>query len=222
MHAPIIRAEPLVDQVYKYLKNGILSGQIPVGQRIVERKLAEDLHISRSPIREALSLLAAEKLVISNDGTTHVFQPSFDDFLEIYELRLAVEPFTAMLAARRIEPETLAVLTENIKKTASCLDVGDTHELVVLNYEFHSQIWLASGNKRLYEILDNVSSVSHYYLLSVFKQNSEQSNVLAEHSAIYEALMKKDESAAYDAMQKNIVKNIAEIRVSYESSESQN
>ncbi len=148
---------------------------------------------------------------------THVFQPSYEDFLEIYELRLAVEPYTAKIASKRIGPEGLAILERNIEKTADCLQTGNGNELVVLNHEFHSQIWLESGNKRFYEILENVSSLSHYYLLSVFHLNSEQSNVIAEHRAIYEALRKQDAEMAYEAMTRNIVKDLAKIQTAYKS-----
>ncbi len=104
MSHPIARAEPLTDQVYGYLRQQILTGHIEPGSRIVESKIARELQVSRSPVREAIRLLHRDGLLVLCDGGITLFQPSLKDFKDLYELRFAVEPVAARLTAQHISP----------------------------------------------------------------------------------------------------------------------
>ncbi len=95
----IQRAQPLVVQVYEHLRSAILTGELEPGEKINETQLAAQLKVSRSPVREAIRLLTTEQLLVEKDGMIQVFKPSLDDFLELYEVRLTIEPAVAAKAA---------------------------------------------------------------------------------------------------------------------------
>ena len=99
----IVQSQTLQNQVYEYLHNKIVNGDIPPGQRIVEGNIAEETGISRSPIREAIRRLGSDGLVsVSPRGGVRVYRATFSDFKYLYECRLSLEPTAAYFAALRI------------------------------------------------------------------------------------------------------------------------
>ena len=94
-----LRKKLLSENVVGAIRSAILNGELELGQRLVETDLAEQLGVSRGPIREALRLLAAEGLVVINvHRGTFIVQPTKDDVEEIYSLREALES----LAVKRV------------------------------------------------------------------------------------------------------------------------
>lgn len=176
----------------------------------MERKLAEQLQVSRSPVREAIRLLITEHLLVERDGVA-VFQPTLEDFNEIYELRLAIEPMAARNAAKSITPATIQVLQMNWEDTKRRLEVGDTSRIVDLNQEFHRTIWSCSKNSRFCRIMDTVSAVTQYYWIRVLNIVQTQTNIVQEHADILSAIVQGDESRAYDAMFHHISRDMTVI-----------
>ncbi|GEO24448.1 GntR family transcriptional regulator [Alicyclobacillus acidoterrestris] len=205
---PIQRALPLVNQVYEHLRAAILSGELRPGEKIVETKLAAELAVSRSPVREAMRLLTNEQLLVEQGGALHVFLPTIDDFHELSDLRLAIEPAAAALAARRFEQIDDEHLRANLEATETCLASGDRRGIVPLNNQFHQSIWLCGGNSRFVRIMENVSALIQYYGALVLDINNQQTNILQEHGEIYTALKAGDELAARDAMYRHILKDL--------------
>ncbi len=231
---PIQRAEPLSEQVYRYVREAILSGRLAPGEKIVETKLATQLQVSRSPVREAMQLLYTEQLVVEQDGAMCVFQPSTGDLYELYDLRLAVEPAATRKAAElsgekavtqrdrtvggqhRSRPDNmidhLTLLEANLKETRRCLEDKDMKTLLRLNAEFHQTIWEMSGNTRFIRILENAADLIQYYCLLVLDINNQQTNILKEHTEIYEAILRGDADRAGMAMFDHISKDLDVIR----------
>lgn len=190
------------------MRDAILTGKLTAGEKIVETKLAADLQVSRSPVREAIRLLTMEQLLVEQDGMICVFQPSIHDFNEIYELRLAVEPAAARRAARLMQPQQLGILERNLEETRRCLEAGNMERLLYLNTEFHQFVWKASGNSRFIRILNNLSTLIHYYCLLVLNINNQQTNILSEHTEIYQAIKEGNEDTACSAMFRHITKDL--------------
>lgn len=146
----------IVREVYGRLRGAIISGVLPPDTRLYEHRLAIDLGVSRTPVREALAMLDAEELVVStrNRGTI-VRRVSASEVQEIYEVRAVLEGHAARLAAERITPEQLSVLKQLDAEMNRALHGGwdDDDERVrklgELNAEFHRTIAAAAGNRVL-------------------------------------------------------------------------
>ncbi|MCL6632629.1 MAG: GntR family transcriptional regulator [Alicyclobacillus herbarius] len=210
---PIQRGEPLVNQVYRYLRDGILTGEFPAGEKIVETRLAMNLKVSRSPVREAIRLLIMEQLLVEKDGDIRVFEPTLKDYFELYDLRLALEPVVARQAAERRMVEHLAPLLRNLAETESCLKEMNVKRLIFLNSEFHQLVRGLSGNARLTRILDSVSPVIEYYGRLVLNINNNKTNILEEHTAIYLAVERGDGNTAERVMYDHIIKDLEVVQL---------
>jgi DNA-binding GntR family transcriptional regulator len=138
------------DTAYEQLRAMICRGRLRPGDRIVERDLARRLRVSRIPLREGLARLEAEGLVrsIANSATfVETFAPH--DVLEMYQMRLLLEPYAARLAAERRDPtlpRELRRLTEQMTANSAR---GDLRRLDDVDYRFHLALVRGSGHHRL-------------------------------------------------------------------------
>lgn len=218
------------------MREAILSGKLAAGEKIVETKLATELKVSRSPVREAMQLLHNEQLVVEQDGAMCVFQPTVDDLYDLYDLRLAVEPAATRKAAEvvgqylasdlprdthisakheglnDVTVTLLAVLEDNLKQTERCLADKDMNGVLRLNSEFHQVIWDLSKNMRFARILETASDLIQYYCFLVLNINNQQTNILQEHTEIFEAIKGGEASRAQEAMFDHIMKDLNVIR----------
>lgn len=139
-----------VDTTAQALRDRILSGDIPAGSRLGEADLAEQLAVSRTPVREALSRLAAEGLVdlVPNRGA-RVATWTTEQLREIFELRLAVEPAIVARAVSRLTAAQLDELDELAQRMSRLGRPGrhqDLDALVALNAGFHGAFVTAADN----------------------------------------------------------------------------
>ena len=141
----------LVDSIYGTLLEAIISGQLPHGSELNSVLLAQQLDVSRTPLREALALLARDGLVCQ-EGNHKAWVAEFSavDIREIYEVRLQLEAAAAELAAKRMSTTLLGELkseAEKLKRYVSDLDWCD--RAIAFDLRLHETIAHASGNSRL-------------------------------------------------------------------------
>jgi DNA-binding GntR family transcriptional regulator len=152
---PLPVRSSIVREVYGRLRGAIISGDLPPDTRLYENRLAVDLGVSRTPVREALAMLDAEELVVSKrNGGTIVRRVTAVEVQETYEVRAVVEGYAARLAAERITVEQLAILRKLDEEMNEALEEegGEeerAHRLGELNAEFHRVIGVAAGNSVL-------------------------------------------------------------------------
>jgi DNA-binding GntR family transcriptional regulator len=146
---PVARNERVADQVYRHLRQAILSETIAPGTRLRETEIAGAMNVSRTPVREAISRLIGDWLVreISTGGVKVVDATA--EFTEIYYIREALELCAARLAARRITREHLNRLDELLKLQRT----APFKERVQINQRFHLTIAEASGSPRLFQMI---------------------------------------------------------------------
>lgn len=143
----------LREQVYNDLRMAILTGRIGPGTRLVESALAEEMGVSRTPIREALHKLDLEELVRSIPRVGYIVNDMTEYEIEdLFSTRTAIEQLAARWAIEKITPEELERLEENLKKADRILKEGLTKKMIDLDTEFHEVICKASRSKRLYQI----------------------------------------------------------------------
>lgn len=196
----------MIDRTYNRLKESIYRGRLRPGQRIVERKLAHRLGISRIPLRESLRRLEAEGLVrtIRNTATfVEDFAPA--DILEIYSMRVLLEPHAAYLAA----PKADAGLINTLKRLCAQMTIhtlkGDIPRLDRTDYQFHRAIVAASGHKRLLHAYDSahiqiVGPQTQYAdLMAMPSDTSAQ-----QHAEIIQTLEAHDAEAARRAAYEHV------------------
>jgi len=143
-----LRIESVVDHVYAALRERILAGDLPRGTRLRQASLAEELGVSRTPLREALRRLSTEGLVefSPNRGAT-VSELDFGDLRHAWAARVALEPGAARLAAERRDSEAIARLRRAI--AAQRASQHDREAGYAANREFHLALAAASGNPHL-------------------------------------------------------------------------
>ena len=146
------------------LRADILSGAISAGARIGEAELAERLSVSRTPVREALSRLAAEGLVeLHPNRGARVASYTVEDLHDIFELRLRLEPYAVRQAVPHLGPATLAELDDLAATMSRAGKPGrgqDLGALVELNRRFHGLFIEAAGNRALAAALRGVTHAS--------------------------------------------------------------
>lgn len=137
-------------EVYEDLRRHIVRGNFQPGDLLRERELAAKYGVSKTPVREALSLLAQEEMVKAVPRAGYmVTQLTMRDVQEVYHLRLTLEPMAARLTAERITDEEL----RELERVAS---PSTPDEAVLFNHQFHLEVARASGNSRLAKMIEQL------------------------------------------------------------------
>ena len=145
-----LRRRRLVDDAAQTLRDAILDGRFTAGARLRQTDLADQLAISRTPVREALGRLQHEGLVdLLPGGGVRVAVLALEEAVELYDLREVLDGLAARLAAQRATPASLARLEKSLKRMARCLARHDANQWFGAHVEFHDEIFQASANTRL-------------------------------------------------------------------------
>lgn len=192
--------QPLREAVCETLRDAIRKGILEPGERLMEVQLAEELGISRTPVREAIRKLEQEGYVIMMPRRgTYVSDISTNDVKEIFEIRSALESLAAGLAARRIEPEELETLQNLLMEIEGYIAKNDIEKIVETDIKFHGLLYKVSCNERLVNIISNLKEqLARFRTLSMSYPGRLQ-ETLEEHSEMVEAIANGDVSAARDA-----------------------
>ena len=144
------RAGNQSELTYRQLKDLIVSGQLEPGARLVEAQIAEDLGVSRTPVREALRRLLDEHLASRDTtGGLTVHRATQREIEDIYTIREVLDGLAARLAARRISETDLLWMTETIEAMQGAASGEDPADVVAANLTFHDVLYGAAGNPRL-------------------------------------------------------------------------
>lgn len=150
---PIQAPRPLAEDAADRIRDEILSGRLGRGERLVESRIAAELHVSRGPVREAFKLLRAEGLLEEEPRRgTFVVHLSPDDVRELYDLRAAVEARAAKLVARSHDERDLAQLRARLDALVAAAAAGDVREVSRADLEFHDTVSRLSRNERLHAV----------------------------------------------------------------------
>jgi DNA-binding GntR family transcriptional regulator len=188
---------------YEMLINTIESGEFGAGSRLREIELAERFGISRTPIREALKRLEAQGLVTHepHHGVI-VSKLDYGEVTELYYMRGVLEGTAARLAAIHATEVEVTVLREMIAADYSA--VGDALELARLNRLFHRQIFLASRNRFLMKLHDNMRTSLIILAGTTLAAPSRGGESLVEHERVVNAIAAHDPDEAEAAAREHI------------------
>ncbi|WP_035280216.1 GntR family transcriptional regulator [Brevibacterium album] len=180
-------------RVTRHLREQILDGVRAPGSRLVERSLAEELAVSRVPVRDALRALAAEGLVTLRPrtwATVRVLSP--DDIADLMEVRRIWEARAFRLAAHRRTPESLERLRIALRTQAEAASRGETIPARRAAADFHDIVLELAGNRLLHELGQTLGGRMRWLLA----QHDDLELVAAEHRALCEAIAAQDAEAA--------------------------
>ncbi|QFS82281.1 HTH-type transcriptional regulator McbR [Roseivivax sp. THAF40] len=187
---------------YSLILEAIDVGTFKPGDRLVESDLAERFGVSRTPIREALQRLETQSLLARDGRSLIVASLDHNQMAELYAVRTELEGLAARLAARHATEEEIAVLADMVEEDRARLD--DPKALARANRRFHKQIHLASHNRYLVQQLDLVHRSMALMATTSLAAEGRGTRALEEHNAIVEAISRRDEEAAYQALRDHI------------------
>lgn len=190
--------KPLRDVVFDNIRNAILDGTLSPGKRLMEIQLAEQLGVSRTPVREAIRKLELEGLVIMVPRKgAYVASISKKELLDILELRIGLEAMAARLAADRISDDEIKILEDISMKLEESIEKNNLEDMMKYDEQFHSFIFETSGNVRLQSIMASMwEPVYNKFRLKYMSDYSSAVNIVEEHKNIVKALKKGDKDLA--------------------------
>lgn len=188
---------PLRDVVFNTLRQGILTGELKPGERLMEIHLANKLGVSRTPIREAIRKLELEGLVtmIPRRGA-EVAQITEKSLKDVMEVRRALDALSVELACDRINDEELAALGKACESFEKAVSTGDPKKIAQADVEFHNIIVKAAGNTRLVQLINNLSEQMYRYRFEYIKDVSTHEQLIAEHRILFDCIRNKDKVTA--------------------------
>ncbi|MCR4402040.1 MAG: GntR family transcriptional regulator [Firmicutes bacterium] len=197
------------EKAYLEIRDRIKKGIWGPGYRLVERTVAEELGMSRTPVRAAFERLFSEGLVelVPNRGAV-VVNLSPEDAIEILQMRQALEVLACRLAVPRLTDDAMKRLAEILVEMEKAVDENDLYRYSDLNGVFHRIIVDASGSKRLAETLDLLKTQTVRHRLTSLLTPGRARNSVAEHEAIVRELARsrKEGTSIYaeEAMRQHI------------------
>ncbi|MGI6452639.1 MAG: GntR family transcriptional regulator [Syntrophomonadaceae bacterium] len=197
--------KPLRELVLEAIREAIINGTLKPRERLMEIQLAEELGVSRTPIREALRKLELEGFIVMVPRKgAFVADISFKDITEVFEIRAALESLAAGLAAERITDEEIEALERNLVAKAEAIAANDLQKLVEVDTNFHETIYQASRNQRLRSIISNLREQIQRFRTQSLSFPGRMKYSLAEHRAIVEAIEARDTHLARQLAQEHI------------------
>lgn len=184
------------EDTYRLLRERILYGELMPNAVLVEADVAEELGISRTPIREAFQRLAADRLIVSRRRRWYVRQYDWTDIEEIYEVRSSHEGLAARLAAGRLTEEARARLTAYREQVHQDRLLTDAADWVAANDRFHSAILGLAANSRLSDIVDRTKVYYFNRRLAPLYTDADRDRSSQEHLQIVAAVAAGDADRA--------------------------
>ena len=187
----------LSQRVRDHLRAEILSNRLAPGTHLQEEVIAAQLGISRAPVREALRLLAAEDLItIAPRRGAVVKALSPQEFLAAYQVREALEMLAMRLAVARFIEEDLDALRALQRQMTAATEQGDVDAFFQANAAFHTLVVDRSGNERLRDMYRQLMNTLRRYRMRSYSLRGGLDRSLAEHTAILQAVERRDVEAA--------------------------
>lgn len=203
-----IKPEPLAEIVYGIVRDAIVRKDLPPGSRISEARLAAQLNVSKTPVREAILRLEGIGLVVSDGNRgTRVVTPSAENIQHAFEVRMALEAFAARRAAEPAAPTDHALLRDLAEQSMRRAEAGDGAGFRELDSQLHAAIARATDNELLTRLADNA-----YTLVWALRQRDTPSigyqvGCAQQHLRIVDAISAHDVTRAEAEMTSHIDKS---------------
>lgn len=195
----------LSEQAYEHVRRGILTGEFPIGSVVSDGEVASELGMSKTPVRQALKLLAQEGLLETGRRRQLVvrgFSPELRQ--EVLEIREALERIAVAHACRDMPIDEIDLLRVSLFRQRRAAEAGDETRFIELDEDFHLTIARGAGLQTLARILTQLRGFVRLMRLGTRRHEGHLFRVLAEHEALVDALEKRDEKAALAALSNHL------------------
>lgn len=194
------------DQAYGQIKRFILNGDLAPGSFLAERQLAEQLDMSKTPVRAALERLEAEGFVaISPQQGVVVRDLTVHEIADQYETRAALETYIVRTMAGKLTPDQVGRVRANLAAQESLRKILDVDRGVALDAQFHSLFCEFHGNAEVLRVMGQLRDKMHRVITKVFRINPGRiASSYDEHRAIADAVINGDGALAAKRMEQHI------------------
>lgn len=200
---------PLRDIVYQTLRKAILTGDLKPGERLMEIHLSERMGVSRTPVREAIRMLELDDLVtmVPRCGAK-VASITASGLKDVLEVRASLEELAITLACKRINEEQLRRLKEAMIRFENAVESGSVQRMAQADEKFHNIIVEGARNKKLAQMVSNLSEQVYRYRFECVKDKSMHKELIEEHRAMYESIYFKDKDKGTGIVKGHIQKQM--------------
>lgn len=212
MIASLTPSATLLEQTYRAILNAICDGTLAAGERLTQEGIAERLSVSRQPVSQALGLLKSQGFVKETGRRGLVvahLDPMF--FKAIYELRSAIEPMAARLAAVKMTEKSKQDGRLIIREGYRALRTGELQALVQADARFHTYIYELSGNPLVSEVMGLYWNHLRRAMGEVLQSKGEGKIVWRQHEEIFDALAARDAEQAGRMVQVHLESAVARV-----------
>jgi len=187
------KRKPLREVVYDSLKKSILHGKLKAKQRLIEETLANQIGISRTPVREAFHKLERDDLVSRlPKGGFAVREFTNEDVEEIFGIRIALESYAAYLAAIHMTTDKISALEEKADESEKALKKGEGEKAVQLYTEFHDLLYKSCKSKKLIEMINGYRDYFYRYRSALLHTPDGFKTSITDHRQMIEAMKKNN------------------------------
>ena len=208
--------DSLTENIASVVRERILKGEYKIGEKIKETHVAEELRVSRTPIRKAFKQLEEEGLIeyIPNRGC---FAKGFTrrDIEDIYAIRKALEELTTEWAVDRITDEDIKAMHERCDEMQEYADKGDSAHVLSVNKEFHEIIYGKAGSRFMSQVLRSYKEYIEQTTRPIFYEPKFLQQIVDEHRAIVAGFEKRDMKEAVDAMSAHMTNSMGRAEYVY-------
>ena len=192
---------------YLEIKEKIINGEFEPGSRIREDHLADEISMSRTPVREAINRLVSDGLIINKARKgLYLINPTNEEMEHFLDIRIVLEKLAITKCIEHVTAEGLEEIQQNLDQFSSTCDAGEYELCNKLDGEFHLLVAKHSGNMKLYTMLNDISTffLQTRYWEKKIHPKTKNEKTLREHREILEAIKRHDISAAVNAISRNI------------------
>ena len=192
-------------QIYERVKQEILSGGIPPGSRVLEGRLAEQLNVSRTPVREAMHLLEMEGFLESFPRVGYrVRQITWEEVMEIHDIRAVIEPLAATRAMENREQVYIGLLEEVVRQSETAVEQDRSDSFFQYDASFDETIVRASGMKTLLDIWATLRQRLSLYRMEAQYSLDARLRAIKGHRRILECLKVKHKNGVKKAIREHL------------------
>lgn len=196
---------PIREQVFKKLRQMILSYELKPGDKIIEGQLAKTLEVSRTPVREALHRLEEEGLIeIFPRRYCLVKGITIESIHEINLIRAKLEPEAAVIATDKLSEKDLLLLESVLSESEGAFERSDIKAMIELNDEFHNIIINSSNLPRIKKMLENLQDYFMAFRYAFMEKKELAERTLKEHEDILGALRSRDKTLVKEIYEKHV------------------
>ncbi|MCQ2513196.1 MAG: GntR family transcriptional regulator [Lachnospiraceae bacterium] len=196
---------PLRDIVFKTLREAIITGDLKPGERLMEIKLANELGVSRTPVREAIRKLELEGLVIMTARKGAEVAPINEkDLKEVLEIRKSLESLACELACKNAASEDIVKMRDLNKAIEKAIKEENIEKITKQDVDFHEAIYLTTKNDRLVHMLHQLKEHIFRYRFEYIKDMKNKEMIVEEHKKIIAAIEQNNAKAACKEIERHI------------------